>query len=378
MTGFQRAIRSKVYLKLAITGPSGSGKTYSALRLAFGLAGKDGRVAIVDSENGSGSLYAHVGHYDQQQIAAPFTVQKYIAAIQEATAAGYNALIIDSLSHAWAGDGGLLDQKSAKDSRGGNSFSNWADVSKVYEQFKSVLLQSPIHIIGTMRSKQDYVIEQDSRGKSTPRKVGLAPIQREGMEYEFTTVFDVDMTHIAATSKDRTGLFTDEISQITESHGKRLAEWLAGGAAPTPLPPQQPETQQPETQQPETQQPETQQPETQQPETQQPAVPLQDALREKTAAVIALAKTLPASEIKRLKGEMMQQFGASEIKYLTANGLNWLEQQAENFHTKHGDMKHGDMDPETDPFDDANDFKSRQLALMEADVAASGKGHGDS
>jgi len=363
MTGFQRAIRSKVYLKLAITGPSGSGKTYSALRLAFGLAGKDGRVAIVDSENGSGSLYAHVGHYDQQQIAAPFTVQKYIAAIQEATAAGYNALIIDSLSHAWAGDGGLLDQKSAKDSRGGNSFSNWADVSKVYEQFKSVLLQSPIHIIGTMRSKQDYVIEQDSRGKSTPRKVGLAPIQREGMEYEFTTVFDVDMTHIAATSKDRTGLFTDEISQITESHGKRLAEWLAGGAAPTPLPPPQAETQQPETQQ---------------PETQPSAVPLQDALREKTAAVIALAKTLPASEIKRLKGEMMQQFGAGEIKHLTANGLNWLEQQAENFHTKYGDMKHGDMDPETDPFDDANDFKSQQLALMEADVAASGKGHGDS
>lgn len=233
---FTRAERQQVYIKMAITGPSGSGKTMGALRLAFGLGKK---VALIDTENGSGSLYAHVGHYDQQQIAAPFTVQKYIAAIQEAAAAGYDVLIIDSLSHAWAGDGGLLDQKSAKDSRGGNSFSNWADVSKVYEQFKSTLLQSPIHIIGTMRSKQEYVIEQDSRGKSTPRKVGLAPIQREGMEYEFTTVFDVDMTHIAATSKDRTGLFTDEINQITESHGKRLVEWLAGGSAAAPQPPSQ-------------------------------------------------------------------------------------------------------------------------------------------
>ncbi len=234
---FVKAQRQRVSLKMAVTGPSGSGKTFGALRLAFGLVGPKGRVALIDTENGSGSLYANLGDYDVLEIAAPFTVQKYTAAIQEAVAGGYEALIIDSLSHAWAGDGGLLDQKSAKDSRGGNGFSNWADISKVYEQFKSAILQSPIHIIGTMRSKQDYVIESDSRGKQTPRKVGMAPIQREGMEYEFTTVFDVDMTHTAATSKDRTGLFTDEISQLTEDHGRRLSAWLAGGAAPRPAEP---------------------------------------------------------------------------------------------------------------------------------------------
>ena len=176
------------------------------------------------------------------EIESPFTVQKYIRRhSRRRSQAGYDVLIMDSLSHVWAGDGGLLDQKSAKDSRGGSGFSNWADISKVYEQFKTALLQSPLHIIGTMRSKQDYVIEQGGNGKQTPRKVGLAPIQREGFEYEFTTVFDVDMSHTAATSKDRTGLFTDEIRQITEEHGRRLADWLAGGAAPAsrPLPAQE-------------------------------------------------------------------------------------------------------------------------------------------
>lgn len=237
MAGFVKAQRQRVHIKLAVTGPSGSGKTYSALRLAFGLAGKAGRVAFVDTENGSGSLYADLGDYDVMEITAPFTAQKYIAAINDAVAAGYETLIIDSLSHVWAGDGGLLDQKSARDARGGNSFSNWADVTKLHEQLKSALLQSPIHLIATMRSKQDYVLEQGQNGKQTPRKVGLAPIQRDGMEYEFTTVFDVDMSHTAATSKDRTGLFTDEVSQITEQHGQRLKGWLAGGAAQVPAPP---------------------------------------------------------------------------------------------------------------------------------------------
>ena len=227
---FQRAERQRVWLKMAVTGPSGSGKTYGALRMGFGLGKK---IALIDTENGSGSLYADLGEYDVMEIEAPFTVAKYAAAIKDAVAAGYDVLIIDSLSHAWTGDGGLMDQKTARDARGGNSFTNWGEIGKIYEQFKTALLQSPIHIIGTMRSKQDYVIETDTRGKSTPRKVGMAPIQREGFEYEFTTVFDVDMTHTSATSKDRTGLFTDEIGQLSEDHGRRLSAWLAGGAAPT-------------------------------------------------------------------------------------------------------------------------------------------------
>lgn len=233
MMGFQKAERRRVWLKLALTGPTGSGKTYSGLRLAFGLGE---RVALVDTENGSGSLYADLGEYDVMELHPPFTAQKYMEAVNEAVKSGYDVLIIDSLSHGWAGDGGLLDQKSAKDSRGGNSFSNWAEITKLHEQFKSALLQSPIHIIATMRSKMEYVQEADDRGKTTVKKVGLAPVQRDGIEYEFTTVFDIDARHVAATSKDRTGLFTDEVSQITEEHGQRLAKWLEGCAEPIPAP----------------------------------------------------------------------------------------------------------------------------------------------
>lgn len=219
---FQRAQRRKVYLKLAITGPSGSGKTYSALRLALGLGQK---VALLDSENESANIYADLGDFDTDTICAPFTPQKYIEAIRAAELGGYDVLIIDSLSHAWAMSGGILDQKAAKDRRGGNSFTNWQDMTPLQNDFLATILQSKLDIIATMRSKQEYVIETTDKGKQAPRKVGLAPIQRDGIEYEFTTVFDVDQGHMASVSKDRTGLFTDEISMITEAHGLRLKSW---------------------------------------------------------------------------------------------------------------------------------------------------------
>lgn len=231
---FQRAERKKSFIKVAITGPSGSGKTYSALRLAFGLGRK---VAFIDTENGSGSLYADLGEYDTLDLTAPFTVASYEQAIRGAVSAGYDVLIVDSLTHAWAGEGGLLAQKEALDARGGNSYTNWATITKQHEAFKSALLQAPIHILATMRSKQDYVLEADQRGKTTPRKVGLAPIQRDGMEYEFTTVFDVAMDHTAIASKDRTGLFDALSAKLTEDHGRAILRWLEGGAvSPEPAP----------------------------------------------------------------------------------------------------------------------------------------------
>jgi len=226
---FTRAERQKVFLKVAITGPSGSGKTYGALMIAFGLGDK---IAMLDTENGSGSLYAHLGEYDTDVIGAPYTVQRYTACIEAAVKGGYDVLIIDSLTHLWAADGGLLAQKEAKDSRGGNSYTNWAEITKDYERFKSVLLQSPIHIIATMRSKQDYVIEQGQNGKSAPKKVGMAPVMRDGIEYEFTTVFDVAMTHAALTSKDRTGLFDGEDRPLSAEHGLRLKQWRESASAP--------------------------------------------------------------------------------------------------------------------------------------------------
>lgn len=230
---FQKAERRRVALKLAIDGPSGGGKSYSALRLARGLVGPSGRIAMIDTENGSGSLYADLTDYDVMEIHAPFTVQKYLQGITDAVAGKYDVLIIDSLTHEWDGEGGLLDQKLQLDKRPNtNSFTNWASISKQHKEFVAQLLQSPIHIISTMRSKMEYEVKKDDKGKSSPTKLGLAPIQRDGMEYEFTVVFDVTADHTAAVSKDRTGLFAGLCSTLTEEHGKTLATWLAGGGEP--------------------------------------------------------------------------------------------------------------------------------------------------
>lgn len=225
MSKFQRAERKRAKVKIAITGPSGAGKTYSALALASGL-GK--RIAVIDTENDSASLYSDRFEFDTLVIDAPYTIQKYLEAINAAQEEGYDVLIIDSITHAWAGEGGLLAKKEALDARGGNSFSNWAGITREHEQFKANLLGSDIHLICTMRSKQDYVLDMGDKGKTTPRKVGLAPIQRDGMEYEFTTVFDVSMDHDASTSKDRTGLFDGHTTKITSQTGRRFQEWLNG------------------------------------------------------------------------------------------------------------------------------------------------------
>lgn len=201
MSLFKKATRKKVFVKIAVTGPSGSGKTMSSLRLARGLVGPSGKIAVIDTENDSASLYAgqkpgrEVIEFDSAVMSAPFTVEKYIRALDEAELAGYDCVVIDSLSHAWAADGGLLQKKEALDARGGNSFSNWSSITKEHERLKAKLLQSRVHVIACMRSKQDYVLESNDKGKQTPRKVGLAPIQRDGMEYEFSVVFDVAMDH---------------------------------------------------------------------------------------------------------------------------------------------------------------------------------------
>jgi hypothetical protein len=223
---FKKAVRSQAKLKLAITGPSGSGKTYSALRLATGLGQK---IAVLDTENGSASLYSDQFHFDVVTMEPPFTTERYVQVIDEAVKAGYDVLIIDSLTHAWAGDGGLLEQKESLDSRGKNSFANWGLITKKHEAFKSAILQSQIHIIGTMRSKQEHA-QVEENGRKVVKKLGLGPIQREGMEYEFTVVFDVAMNHEAEASKDRTGLFSGKHFKISEDTGKTIAAWMSSAA----------------------------------------------------------------------------------------------------------------------------------------------------
>lgn len=221
---FQKATRKKAKARIGLCGPAGSGKTYSALKLAFGLGGK---VALIDTEHGSGELYAHLGDYDVAPITPPYTVEKYRQLIKEAEAAGYDTLVIDSLTHAWAGEGGLLDEKERIP---GNSYAAWRQITPKHNALIDAMLQSPCHIIATMRSKTEYVLEENEKGKSVPRKVGMAPVQREGMDYEFTIVFDIDQAkHVATTSKDRTDLFNGFCNVLGEEHGQKISEWLNDG-----------------------------------------------------------------------------------------------------------------------------------------------------
>jgi len=231
---FRKAERKQAKLRLALCGPSGSGKTYSALLIAQGLA-PDGKVALIDTERGSGELYADVAAYDVASLEPPFTPARYIELVREAEKAGYQVLILDSLSHAWAGDGGILDMhdKAAAASRSGNSFAAWREVTPVHNQLVDTLLGADLHIIATMRTKTAYEVVEDERGKKAPRKIGLAPVQRDGMEYEFTLVMDISVdSHVATATKDRTRLFDGQHFVPTLETGEALRDWLETGKDP--------------------------------------------------------------------------------------------------------------------------------------------------
>lgn len=241
MSGFKRAERKQVKLKLGIAGASGSGKTFSALKICKGMmeaAGVQGRIALIDSEARSASLYADMKgmpEFDTLQLDPPYTVDKYIDAIELAIANKYDFLIVDSASHVWSGEGGLLQEKDAMDGRGGNSYTNWAKMTPKWNRFVSGILHSDIHMICTLRSKQDYVLETNEKGKQAPKKVGMAPQVREGFEYELTAVFDMDAAHQATASKDRTSLFDQRIWKPDEKTGKEILAWLQTGKAADPV-----------------------------------------------------------------------------------------------------------------------------------------------
>lgn len=226
MSLFKKAEKKQARLRLGITGPSGSGKTFSALRLAKGFGGK---IAVIDTEKGSASLYADRFEFDVLELTPPYSPDRYIEAMTAAVNEGYQIIIMDSISHAWAGEGGILNIKEKLDARGGNSFANWAKMTPMQEKFIAALINCPAHLIVTMRSKQEHV-QVSENGKTKIQKVGLAPIQRDGFEYELTTVFDIAINHEAETSKDRTGLFVDKIFQVSEETGKTLKSWLESGS----------------------------------------------------------------------------------------------------------------------------------------------------
>lgn len=242
----ETASRKKAKIKLALQGPSGSGKTMSALLVAFGLCGKWSSIAVVDTENHSAELYSHLGNYNVVNIGAPFTPEKYCEAIHLCEKSGMEVVILDSISHEWDGSGGILDIHG---NMAGNSFTNWNKLTPRHNDFVQTILQSPCHVIGTIRSKQDYVL-QEKNGKQVPEKVGMKGVTREGMDYEFTLVLDIDIKHNASASKDRTQIFSGQPDfKITQETGMKILEWCNSGAALEPVATPAPELQIPIVQQ---------------------------------------------------------------------------------------------------------------------------------
>lgn len=223
--GFQKAVKSKSKLRCALFGPSGAGKTYSALSIAKGIGGK---VAVIDSERGSASKYADKFEFDVVDLEKK-SIDEYVQFIAEAGQAGYSVLIIDSLTHAWQD---LLEEveKLANAKYRGNTWSAWSEGTPKQRSLVNAILSCPCHIMATMRSKTEWQTTQDDRGKSRPVRVGLAPEQGKGIEYEFDMLLELSTEHIANVIKDRTGMFQDKLlTKPGVEFGKELVAWLNTG-----------------------------------------------------------------------------------------------------------------------------------------------------
>jgi hypothetical protein len=220
----RQSTRSNAKMKMALQAPSGAGKSMSALLLAKGLTNDNlSKVAVIDTENGSADLYAHLGNYNVLSMTPPFTPEKYIEAIDICLKGGMEVIILDSISHCWDY---LIEYHS---SMPGNSFTNWGKITPMQNNFINKILQSDAHFIATIRTKQDYVLN-NKNGKMVPEKVGLKAIQRDGVDYEFTLVFDININHQAVCSKDRTGMFADKPEFIiTAGTGRKIKDWCNSG-----------------------------------------------------------------------------------------------------------------------------------------------------
>lgn len=226
---FVKATKKQSYARIALIGISGSGKTYSALRLARGLA-PQGRIAVIDSERGSASKYSDRFEFDALNLES-FEPLTYVAAIEAAAAAKYDVLAIDSLSHAWMGKGGALEQVDRRAGSAGSSFNAWRDVTPMQTRLVEAILRFPGHVIVTMRSKAEFVVEQNGKGKSAPRKIGTKAVQRDDLEYEFDVVLTIADDQTAMVTKTRCPALTGAALEIiTEAVGETLRAWLTDGA----------------------------------------------------------------------------------------------------------------------------------------------------
>ena len=236
----KKAKRELIYNKVALMAPSGGGKTYSGLRLATGMAqeieketGKKAKILLANTEQKRGYYYANEFDYDIVDIDAPHEPEKYVDLIDFAVKEGYDILILDSSSHEWEGKGGCLELQQ----KAGGTYQSWAKVTPRHNKFISAIADSPIHIIATMRGKDQYEMTKDSNGKTSVQKLGVGAKQRDGFEYEFTCTFLLDQkTNTAEAQKDNTHLFDHEGAKLlTEADGVRLIQWANSGEGYTPV-----------------------------------------------------------------------------------------------------------------------------------------------
>jgi hypothetical protein len=224
-----KAERHQVKLRIGLSGPSGFGKTYSALLLAYGITGDWNKIALIDTENKSASLYSHLGDFNVVSLEEPFAPERYLEAIKLCEESGIELIIIDSISHEWQGKGGCLEIHEQL----GGRFPDWAKVTPRHNSFIDAIIQSKCHVIATTRSKVDYSLDKDSNGKTKVMKLGLRAITREGFEYELTVNFEfLNDKHLVQASKDRTELFSGKPEFIINSStGKKLIDWCNQGVS---------------------------------------------------------------------------------------------------------------------------------------------------
>ena len=236
----KKAVREKIYVKIALMAPSGGGKTYGGLRLATGMAeeikaitGKEAKILLANTEQKRGYYYANEFNYDIVDIDAPHNPEKYVELIEFAVSEGYDILMIDSTSHEWEGKGGCLELQQ----QAGGTYQSWAKVTPRHNKFINAIADSPIHIIATMRGKDQYEISKDDKGKTSVQKLGVGAKQRDGFEYEFSCTFLIDQkTNCAEAQKDNTHIFENEgATLLTENHGRKIIQWANSCEGYTPV-----------------------------------------------------------------------------------------------------------------------------------------------
>ena len=226
----ESATRKKVKLRLNIASPSGFGKTYGALLIAYGITGNWETISVIDSENDSASLYAHLGSFKTLRLDPPYTPQRYIEAIKICEKAGTEVIIIDSITHLWKGEGGILEYQNSL----GGKYQDWAKATPIYQKWLNTILQSTSHVITTNRKKQGYNMITEGN-KTKVEKAGLEDEIRSGYEYEMAIALEIiNENHLAKASKDRTGLFANKPEfVITENTGKQILDWCNEGEIPS-------------------------------------------------------------------------------------------------------------------------------------------------